>query len=475
MLYIMPNIFVIGDIILDVNLLATVSRNAPEKETLPIYNISTTTYVLGGSANVGNNLKQLNTNVTLVGIIGSDYSGNIVQQELNDKNIKHKLFVDSERKTTTKTRIYKLDNTQNKECELEVRYDKEDTYDIDENLANQIIEYIRVENEDNIKIDAIILSDYDKGTLTQKLCQDIIQYSANCGILTFVDPKIKNYMKYVGCFLFKPNQIESELLTSKTNLPNILETIKSLIQCDHILLTRGKEGMLLDNLQNRIEHEEIIHVVDVTGAGDIVMAVLVYCYLKYNDLMLSAKISNYIAGKSVGVVGNYSTSIDDISEYFNLRKTPPVDNKIIYDYEIDKLYTFSAMKRKVVFTNGCFDILHSAHIKLLQYAKSMGDVLIVGLNSDESISRIKGKERPINNIEERSTILSCFDFIDYIVIFDTDTPYEIIKHIQPDLIIKGGDYNVTDIIGAEFAEEIVLFNFIKGKSSTKVINKIKNI
>lgn len=488
----MPNIFVIGDIILDINFFANVKRNAPEKETIPIYNISTITYILGGSANVANNLKQFDSDITLIGIIGADNSGNIIKQQLIEKNITHKLFVDNTRQTTTKHRIYKSDNSyeftqlstnQESNYYLQVRYDIEDTHDINNILSNEIMDYIKVENKNNRKIDAIILSDYDKGTLTKELCQDIIQYCNINGIPTFVDPKIKNSMKYIGCFLFKPNQNESEVLTSKTNLPNIMETLKSLIKCDHILLTRGKEGMILDNLQNRIEHEEIIHVVDVTGAGDIVMSVLVYCYLKYKDLMISARISNYIAGKSVGVVGNYSTSLEDISEYFtkfsrdsdSFLQNPPVGHKIIYDYEIEKIYDFCTMKEKIVFTNGCFDIIHSAHIKLLQYAKSLGDILVVGLNSDESIKRLKGNERPINYIEERTTILSCFDFVDYIIIFNTDTPYEILKQIQPDVIVKGGDYKVENIIGSEFSEEVVLFNFIQGKSSTRIINKIKNI
>jgi D-beta-D-heptose 7-phosphate kinase/D-beta-D-heptose 1-phosphate adenosyltransferase len=483
----MPNIFVIGDIILDINFFAKVTRNAPEKETMPIYNISTINYILGGSANVANNLKQLDADITLIGIIGSDHSGNIVTQELIKQNITHKLFVDHTRQTTTKHRIYRTDNTNNNNKEydydLQVRYDTEDNHDIDNTLSNKIMDYVIVENKNNKKIDAIILSDYDKGTLTKQLCQDIIQYSNSNGIPTFVDPKIKNYMKYIGCFLFKPNQNESEVLTSKTNLPNIMESLKSLIQCDHILLTRGKEGMILDNLQNRIEHEEIIHVVDVTGAGDIVMAILVYCYLKYNDLMISARISNYIAGKSVGFVGNYSTSVDDISEYLtkfyrdpaSFLQNPPVGPKIIYDYEIDRLYEFSTMEKRIVFTNGCFDIIHSAHIKLLQYAKSIGEILVVGLNSDESIKRLKGQERPINYIDERSTILSCFDFVDYIIIFNNDTPYEILKYIKPNVIVKGGDYKVENIIGSEFSEEVILFNFIQGKSSTRVINKIKNI
>ena len=145
----------------------------------------------------------------------------------------------------------------------------------------------------------------------------------------------------------------------------------------------------------------------------------------------------------------------------------------MFDYEINKITELSKQS-KVVFTNGCFDILHSAHIKLFQYSKSQGDILVLGLNSDESIKRLKGPERPINNIEERSTILSLFNFIDYIIIFDEDTPYNIIKLLQPDIIVKGGDYCAENIVGAQYCKEVKIFNYINNKSTSLVVSKIKN-
>lgn len=476
----MPNVLVIGDIILDVNLFSVINRNAPEKETLPIHDVFTQKYVLGGSANVAKNLANLGTKVSLVGVIGNDHYGDILFQEIQNHNIRNKIFRSNDRQTTAKTRIYTT-SAANSTKELQVRFDTETREDIGYNVVNDILRYIAAEHNVN-KIDAIVLSDYDKGTLTTELCQGIIRFSVKNGIPTFVDPKIKNYMKYVGCFLFKPNQHESEMLTHQTSLPNIMDTLKTMIQCDHILLTRGKEGMILDSLSQRIEHNDIIHVVDVTGAGDIVMAVLVYWYITYGDLITSAKLANYVAGKSVGVVGNYSTSVSDISEYFTQtyigtieNSRPPLeDDKIIYDTDSSRLLEFRHMNKKIVFTNGCFDILHSAHIKLLQHAKKLGDILIVGINSDNSVSRLKGPSRPINTIDERATILSCFDFVDYIVIFDADTPYEILSNIRPNVLVKGGDYRVENIVGGEFAEEIILFDFIDGKSSSRVINKIKN-
>lgn len=452
------NIIIIGDVMLDINYNSQVTRNAPEAD-IPIYNILDTKYILGGAGNVAQNLKNLGANVELVGLIGNDTYGTIIKNILECKQIEHKLFIDN-RNTIQKNRIF-LNN------ELNVRFDIEDTYDISNVIENEVIHYVTNKGNTN----AIIISDYDKGFVTEYLCQGVIKYANENNIPTFVDPKIKNFFKYKECFLFKPNIVEAEKLTNCKNLDLIINSIKASINCKNLLITRGKEGMILNSTINKIEHDSIINLVDVTGAGDIVLSVLVYIFLRGGDLLKACKVANYVAGKSVGVIGNYTISQHDIDEY--------VDNndrtsKIIYDYEIGKIEKISKHKN-IVFTNGCFDILHSAHIKNLQFAKSNGDILVVGLNSDESIKRLKGPDRPINNISERSSILSLFDFIDYVIIFSDDTPFNIIKLLKPNILIKGSDYKKEDIVGAEFADKIILFDFISGKSSTNIINKIKQL
>lgn len=471
------SILVIGDIMLDINYITNVNRIAPEAN-IPIYNILETKYILGGASNVAFNLNNLNMNVELISIIGDDSQGIIIKDKLDSFNIKNKLFKDKNRHTTQKNRIF-LDN------KLCVRYDIEDTNEIETNIENDIITYVL--NKQNVL--GIIISDYDKGLITEKLSQIIIDYSNKNSIPIFVDPKLKNYMKYKNCFLFKPNIFEAEHITNQTNYENQLNIIKQKINCKHILLTRGKEGMILDSIDNKIEHNNIIDVVDVvdvTGAGDIVMAVLVYNYIKTNNLFESAKLANYIGGKSVKVVGNYNVTINDIDEYYTKFNSSfkildnKLDNKldkIIFDNEIDNIKKISLLNsnNKIVFTNGCFDILHSAHIELLQFSKSQGDILVVGLNSDESIKRIKGQERPINDINERSKILSLFSFIDYIIIFNDDTPYNVINILKPNILIKGADYNINNVIGNDLVKEVIFFNLIKEKSSTRIINKIKTI
>jgi D-beta-D-heptose 7-phosphate kinase/D-beta-D-heptose 1-phosphate adenosyltransferase len=460
------NIIVIGDVMIDVNYSSEIKRLAPEAD-IPIHNILDVNYILGGSSNVAKNLNNLETNVEIVSVIGDDVYGNKIKELFDFYQIKHKLFIDKERKTTQKNRIFVNDK-------LNVRYDIESTNNISSDIEEEIIKYIVNKNniEVNNNIDAIIISDYDKGVITETLSQKIITYANENNIPTFVDPKLKNYMKYKGCFLFKPNQNEAETISGEKNIDKILQFIKDKIECNNILLTRGKEGMILNNIYNKIQHESIISLVDVTGAGDVVLCVLVYVFLKEKNLLKACKKANYVGGKSVGVIGNYNVSINDIDEYYKINIYSK-NNKIIYDYEEERIIEISK-KKNIVFTNGCFDILHSAHIELLKFSKNQGDILIVGLNSDDSIKRLKGENRPINDIFERSKILSLFDFIDYIIIFSDDTPLNIIKLLNPDVLVKGSDYNKDNIIGREYVKNIILFDFILNKSSTNVINKIKN-
>jgi len=455
------NILVIGDIMIDINSNSEITRMAPESN-IPIYNILDVTYILGGASNVAVNLKNLGANLEVVSVIGDDIYGNKIQDLFLSKQIKHKLFIDKERKTTQKNRIF-VKNT------LNVRYDIESTHDISSEIETEVVNYVIAKNN----IDAIIISDYDKGVVTERLSQIIISYANKNNIPTFVDPKIKNYIKYKGCFLLKPNQNEAEQISGEKNISKILYFIKDKIECSNILLTRGKEGMILNNIYNKIEHNSIINLVDVTGAGDVVLSVLVYVFLKDKNLLQACKIANYIGGKSVGVIGNYTVSPNDIDEYCGFDMNSE-NSKIIYDYEVEKIRQISK-NPNIVFTNGCFDILHSAHVELLKFSKNLGEMLVVGLNSDDSIKRLKGETRPINDINERSKILSLFDFIDYVIIFSEDTPLDILKLLEPDILVKGSDYNRDNIIGKEYVKKIELFDFIQNKSSTRVINKIKNI
>jgi D-beta-D-heptose 7-phosphate kinase/D-beta-D-heptose 1-phosphate adenosyltransferase len=447
-------IIVIGDIILDTNHICNTTRNAPEAN-IPVYNVIQTNNILGGAGNVAKNLQNLECNVEIVSVIGNDYGGSQVKTLLSDNAIKNKLFTDNCRQTTQKNRVF---------CNslLVNRYDIEDTYNISGEIEWQIIQYIKSLPE----LDAIIFSDYNKGVLTQRLCEELIAYSRCKNILTFVDPKPAGVLKYKGCFCFKLNLLEGETISDKSSKNDILHYLKTYIECEHIILTCGENGLYVDSIEQHICNNFPVDVVDVTGCGDTVLVVVAYMYLTTRNIVKSCKMANFVARKCVCVVGNHQICASDIDDF--------VDT-VMSDKETHKLANLaSGIPKKIVFTNGCFDIIHSAHIRLLQFSKKLGDILVVGINSDSSVKRLKGELRPINDIVERCTLLQNLGIADYIVIFDDDTPLNILSIIKPHSIVKGGDYTKDTIIGSEYASEIVIYDYINGISSTNTINKICN-
>jgi D-beta-D-heptose 7-phosphate kinase/D-beta-D-heptose 1-phosphate adenosyltransferase len=455
-------VIVVGDIILDINYISDITRTAPEAANIPVHNIISTNCILGGSANVANNLHHLGMDIELVSVIGCDSCGEKVIHLLNSLNIKHQLWVDESRKTTQKNRVF-YNNI------LNCRYDIEDTRDISEEIEHELLNYIMSK-----QIDIIVLSDYNKGLLTYSLSKSLITYANNHNIYTFIDPKIRDYLKYKNCFCFKPNLSEANQISNTSDIGQSLQFIKEHIECENLIITCGKDGVVFNELHNNIQHATTLNVVDVTGCGDIFLSVLIYMFSISTDLYDACKVANYIAGLSTTKIGNTIVDKSDIQNYIQFSQKKVLEHdKIIFDYEINKITELSKQSN-VVFTNGCFDILHSAHIKLFQYSKSQGNILVVGLNSDESIQRLKGLTRPINNIDERAHILSLFNFIDYIIIFDEDTPYNIIKLLQPDIIVKGGDYCAENVIGAQYCKEVKIFNYINNKSTSLVVAKIKN-
>ena len=476
------NILIIGDIMLDVNFISKIERNAPEAN-IPIYKVEEQNDILGGAANVAQNLNYLKCNIELISVVGDDNSATHMKALLRTKQIPHTLFVDETRNTTQKNRVF-VNN------QLVTRYDIEDNHNIRQEFENKIINHVEnIITEYNLKgekIDAIVISDYNKGVITPTLCEKIIHYCIDNNIYTFVDPKTTNIEKYKNCFCFKPNLTEGEMISKEKEIDNILTKIQNTLNPNHVILTCGSKGIYVDNIKNHLYHKNTFDVVDVTGAGDIVLCVLVYVFLQKKDMLLAAEIANHIAGKSVTKVGNYNISLEDISESYEIIETQNtvindkiindkiINDKIIFDYEIEKIKALSKQPN-LVFTNGCFDIIHSAHIQNLQFAKMQGECLVVGLNSDSSVKRIKGEERPINNEEERSKLLSLFDFVDYVIIFNDDTPLSVLQLLCPAILVKGSDYKKEDIIGSEYAQRVLLFDYIDGKSSSRVINKIQTI
>jgi D-beta-D-heptose 7-phosphate kinase/D-beta-D-heptose 1-phosphate adenosyltransferase len=451
-------ILVLGGSILDVNHHCVTTRNAAEAN-VPVYVAKETQFVLGGAANVVNQLTSLGCDVILLSVVGQDTNTEIMVNILKDRNIKHKLWLADNRHTTTKTRIFDRN-------EMIHRHDVESSEEISMEIQNQIEEFVSAQTD----IDAVILSDYTTGVLPSRLCRSIIKYCNDNDIYTFVDPKYDECSKYTQCFCFKPNFMEaSRLMLGNSEYEHLLTNLKEKVSCRELVITMGEKGILYGNTDLVCDTYKP-KLVDVTGAGDIVMSLIVYFYLYTGNMRKACEIADKLARKSVETVGNYLLTREDIELWLD-----PMPMIVNVSENKEKLHEISHRIRgkNVVFTNGCFDILHSSHMKLLQFARQQGNILIVGLNTDESIRRIKVPGRPINTLSERSETLKQIGIIDYIFVFDEDTPYEILKTIQPSVLVKGGDYNPVNIHGGEFAKTISIFGYIDGTSTSDTIDRVK--
>jgi len=450
-------ILVLGGAIVDVNYTCDTTRTAAESP-INVYKTENIEYILGGAANVANHLANIGCEVILLSVVGQDANAHALVNLLKDRKIQHKLWVAENRNTTTKTRVFH-------QKKIVHRHDVESDVDISPAIETQIQEFIR--SQENL--DAVIISDYTRGIMTPGLCKDVFTYCRENNIYTFVDPRPEEMDKYTGCFCFKPNFAEASLMVNHADPERMESDIVNRLSCEHVVITMSDRGILYQNetISNEIVTTE---VTDVTGAGDIVISVLTYFYLYSRDMKRACCIADTIARKSVTVIGNYLLTPEDIAPW--LDETPVINGS--EDPEKIEEIAHRWRRKRVVFTNGCFDILHSAHIKLLHFAKKQGDVLVVGINSDASVASLKGENRPINGLNERCEVLRQLGMVDHIVTFNESTPADLIRRLSPAVLVKGGDYLPDAIPGHEYAEHVVIFDYIHGLSSTHIIERIQN-
>ncbi|UCN01055.1 D-glycero-beta-D-manno-heptose-7-phosphate kinase [Sulfurimonas sp. SWIR-19] len=464
-----PNILVVGDLMIDHYLWGSCERISPEAP-VQVVDINKETTVLGGAGNVVNNLKALGTNVSVSSVMGDDDNGKELVKMLHaiDVNTQN-LIIEKNRKTSKKSRVIAV-------SQQILRYDKESKNDILQKSAQKILDSLAKSID---TYDAVILSDYGKGVLTQELSQGIIALAKKHDIKVLVDPKGKDFSKYRGAYLLTPNKKEAVLATGidikdKESLKKALLQLKNECDLDVSLITLSEEGIATYEEEVKIFPTVAKEVFDVTGAGDTVIASIAFALSVGKSLEETAAFANLAAGVVVGKIGSATVTIDEIEDYEASLHKSTSDAHIKSFEEIAKIVQrYKKNGKKIVFTNGCFDILHVGHVKYLQIAKSFGDVLIVGLNSDASVSRLKGPSRPVNSAEDRAYLLAALEAVDFVVPFEADTPYELIKMIEPDVLVKGGDYAGKEVIGTEFAGELRLVDFVDGKSTTKTIEKIQ--
>ena len=465
------SILVIGDVMMDTYYNGDVKKISPEAP-VPVFKKKSERSVLGGAANVAANLVAANQSVHIMSAVGNDTAGNTLKSIFLDNHINTDLVVSLERDTTVKTRFLAANNQQ------VLRLDVENTSELSQEDYGLLLTKLskRIDG-----FDLILLSDYLKGLLSYEFTQGVLKMAKEKDIPVIIDVKDSNVDKYKGAYLLKPNLKEIRYLTgmparNDAEIVEASEKLRLICNCKYILTTCGARGMVLVGDGEPYFIESVgQEVFDVTGAGDTTIAYLASCIVNGFTIRESVEIANFAAGIQVSKVGTSTVYWKEIREKLSVQDEGTI-HKLISGKAVDN-FRENNKDKKVVFTNGCFDIMHVGHVRYLQAAAKLGDILVVGLNSDSSIKRLKGSDRPINSETDRAEMMCALGFVDCVIMFEDDTPLELIKKIQPDVLVKGGDYTNEYIVGTNEVEarggKLVLIPFIEGKSTTKIINKIK--
>jgi len=465
-----PKLLVVGDLMLDHYLWGKTERISPEAP-VPVIDVQKESEVLGGAGNVVNNLVALGARVEVASVIGDDENGVRLVDILHELGVgTSALLKESGRSTTRKSRVIASH-------QQVVRFDSESRQAIMPESEEVLLQHIDVLLKEGI--DTVLISDYGKGVLTERVTQGVISMAREQGVRVMVDPKGTDYSKYRGATAITPNKKEASeatniAITDRDSLHQAGFKLKEELALERAIITLSEEGMAIFGDEMRIIPTVAKEVYDVTGAGDTVIATLGFVRACGGDIDEAARIANAAAAVVVGKLGSATASWDEIIAYENALHESTTEHRIKSREALEiSVKRLKEEGKTIVFTNGCFDILHLGHVKYLEKAKSFGDVLIVGVNSDASVQRLKGPERPVNPEFDRAYLLAALDSVDFVTIFDEDTPYELIKIVQPDVLVKGGDYEGKEVVGSDIAKEVKLVDFVEGRSTTATIEKMR--
>lgn len=469
-----PNILVVGDLMLDSYLWGSAERISPEAP-VPVVAIKDETKSLGGAGNVVANLVSLGASVYVSSILGPDEAADVIKSEFEKLGVDISgIFGDSSRTTSLKTRIMAGSHQI-------IRFDKESKEEIGTANEEKIFSFAK---ENLQKFDCLLLSDYKKGVLTDRLTQKLISLANEKGIVVLADPKGNDYSKYKGATLLTPNKKEASEATSieikdDKSLFEAGIKLKRELGLKYSLITLSEDGIGIFDEDTIIKLPTLAReVFDVTGAGDTVLAALGTALACGCDIIEAAKFANRAAAVVVAKVGSATATLQEIIAYENKHESEEFEDKIVtVEYLKTAVSELKKSGKNVVFTNGCFDILHAGHVKYLFEARKLGDALVLGLNSDESVRRLKGESRPINSELDRAKVLAALGCVDFVVIFGEETPKELIDTLVPNILVKGADYKPENIVGYDTVVKnggkVITIEFVEGKSTTKTIEKIK--
>lgn len=469
-------VLVIGDLMLDRFIYGRADRISPEAP-IPVLRMDHAESMLGGAGNVVRNLSALGASTAFLTVVGDDDAGRDVTRLVADaKRTEPFLLVERGRQTTIKTRYFAAGQQL-------LRADQETTAPAEEQTRRTLVDLARDLLRD---YGVMVLSDYGKGVLDRELTAELLALAAEAGRPVIVDPKGDDYSRYSGATLVTPNKRE---LAEATRQPvdgdeNVVATAAGLIResgVANVLVTRSQEGMTFVSTDGSATHlpAEAREVFDVSGAGDTVVATLAAAVSAGIDWIDASRLANTAAGIVVGKVGTAAVYANELTAALHHQDIAAAEAKVLDRQAlVEQVSRWRRVGLKVGFTNGCFDLLHPGHVTLLRKARAACDRLIVGLNSDASVKRLKGPERPVQTEAARSAVLSSLAAVDVVTIFGEDTPLELITALRPDLLVKGADYSVDQVVGADVVQsaggQVLLVDLEAGHSTTAIIDRSKS-
>jgi D-beta-D-heptose 7-phosphate kinase / D-beta-D-heptose 1-phosphate adenosyltransferase len=473
-----PHLLVLGDIMLDRYTWGDAERISPEAPVL-VLRAEREEVRPGGAASVAALLRALDAEVTLVGVVGDDANGRVIRTILAESDIKTDgVFLDPERPTTTKHRF--MARAAHRNPQQILRVDQESATPLPASLEQRMFDVIA---EKLVDCQAVLISDYAKGACTPSLLRRTIDAAANRGVRVIVDPgRIPDCARYEGVYAIKPNRFEAASTTGVriVSPQDAMQAGRQLCQqlrAEAVIVTLDAEGMVLATPQgpDRWFATTPRTVCDVTGAGDTALAMMGICLACTVPLPEAIQLANLAAGLQVERLGVASVSrVEILAE---LRPASNGKKQVTLDEMVALAESCRRTGRSLVFTNGCFDLLHVGHITYLQEAAAQGDVLVVGLNSDRSVRALKGPTRPVMPEAERASLLAALACVAHVVLFDEATPEQVIHRLRPDVLVKGGNYSVEDIVGKEYVEsyggKVCVTGLVSGRSTTELLSEIR--
>ncbi len=476
-----PKVMVIGDFMLDIYIYGDALRISPEAP-VPVLKIHNTHCSCGGAGSVAADLAELGAIPVCVGIIGKDNHGKILTKLLREIKADTSGLMEIEsRPTTSKQRLIGL--AQHRHQQQLFRMDEEST---DPLSKEQEAEILKLFKEKLPKVDIICIQDHNKGLISKTLCGELIKSANQAGKRILIDPCLtSDYSKYKNATAITPNRQESSNavgfeLENETDFVNAADKLVEMLNLKAVVITLDKTGAYLKTEGiSQVIPTRPRDVYDVTGAGDMVLSTIVMTLAAGFDYKTAVELANIAGGIEVGKSGNKTINIDEIIDEIIAQNQTDTSKVRPIDLLVDELNWHRKRRKKIVFTNGCFDVLHKGHIEYLKFCKLHGDIVVVGLNSDSSVKQIKGPDRPVNNQHDRASVLAALEMVDYITIFDEPDPLNLIQKVKPDVLVKGQDWETKGVIGREFVEssggKVVLAPMVEGKSSTLTIEKMKSL